>query len=102
MSLLDTDDNPNIINTVNLLEKGWTYAPANEYWIKTTPIHIGVKHPHFIYKDGKVLLRGWFTWGDLSNYVDTMKELEDWVYRRHKELTHTNIFGGDDIFSNIF
>jgi hypothetical protein len=102
MSLLDTDDNPSIINAVNLLEKGWTYAPTDEHWIKTTSIHIGVKHPHFIYKDGKVWLRGWFTWGDLSNYVDTMEELEDWVYRRHKELTHTNIFGGDDIFSNIF
>lgn len=102
MSLLDTDDNPNIINAVNLLENGWIYAPANEYWIKTTQIHIGVKHPHFTYKDGKVWLRGWFTWGDLSKYVDTMEELEDWVCRRHKELTHTNIFGGDDIFSNIF
>lgn len=101
MSLLDTDDNPSIINAVNLLEKGWTYAPADEHWIKTTLAYIG-RHPFFTYKEGKVMLRGWFTWGDLSNYVDTMEELEDWVYRRQKELTHTNIFGGDDIFSNIF
>ena len=34
MSLLDTDDNPNTINTINLLEKGWTYIPTNEHWIK--------------------------------------------------------------------
>lgn len=102
MSLLDTDDNPNIINAVNLLEKGWRYAPASEHWVKTTSAYIGVRHPFFTYKEGKVMLRGWFAWGDLSYYVDTMEELEDWVYRRHKELTHTNIFGGDDIFSNIF
>lgn len=31
MSLLDTDDNPNAINAVNLLEKGWTYSSTNEH-----------------------------------------------------------------------
>ena len=100
MSLLDIDD-PSTINTANLLENGWTYTPTDGYWVKATSIHIGVKRPHFIYKEGKVMLRGWFTWGDLSYYVNTMEELEDWVCRRHKEITHTNIFS-DDLFGYLY
>lgn len=100
MSLLDIDD-PISINTVNLLENGWTYVPADEHWIKTTSLSIGVKHPHFIYKEGKVMLRGWYSWGVLSHYVDTIEELEDWVYCKHEEITHSSIFS-DDIFDLLY
>ena len=76
MGLLDIDD-PNTINTTNLLENGWKYSVDEDHWVKNFHHLAGLRKAYLVYKKNLVSIKNWADWLDLSQQVNTIGELND-------------------------